>query len=673
MTLTSKHVDVPRNKGYSYCRLAWLAYSVLLFSLFQNVTMVMALKGHRGQAMWVWEFSNDIVQQIADQRITANLDDLIQFCHQHSIGKVYLSATKRNLNGPSPSIVIPQYYASWETIISTLHSQDIKVESLMGKADWLMPNNGFLVDCNQAQLTSPKEDRQYGLNVLEGVLQYQQQTALNNRFDAIHFDIEIQTLENFFDPEDCTPTSEKDRVQWYWEFIQQAKSARLDAGFDSSSLPFDWDISMLYDEPGHASTPHTHEGVEKPAWQHMFDSFERITFMTYQDRSRYIVQQLTAELAYLDQHPSAPLVWFSHEFQTTFRGLDLADVGLANEDIATMITLRQHVQAVMQDRPYFQGWALHCYDNEDHSGGQYPTWLESHLPYSVPKSIDFVASGDRKLIPTNSSEPIVNPVYVRLRIRAHHDYQYFGFSFQQMMSLFIIGRGYGKESHLEALRDISEDAYDGLAPVVWWYFGHTMWWTTAQGAFPTVQENGLCWANPATASDPHVGVERDLILEQDEPYRIILAYNAETIEGEFFTGTIQASSNQRRGTSFDDPIIVDLYLDQVPDYSIIGAPHLNHAILLYDTDGDGTPDEEEIWAGTNPYDDATRQPIESFVSSTAPAPPAPPTIHTTSPSPAASISPVSFVEVLKSSGFGYNQWHQYAWFSCCFGATILFL
>lgn len=87
-------------------------------------------------------------------------------------------------------------------------------------------------------------------------------------------------------------------------------------------------------------------------------------------------------------------------------------------------------------------------------------------------------------------------------------------------------------------------------------------------AFPSVRDPGLCWAKPAISDNPHVGVERVLILEQDVPYRFFLVYNAPEIEGHFFKGTIRATlkDDNAAGASFDDPIVIGLYLDEVVNY-----------------------------------------------------------------------------------------------------------
>ena len=688
-----------------------LAKKLILVTLMMFT--LMSSTAQAGHGMWVWGKTQEALNN------TAKAQEIVDFCNKNNITVVYLNAGD-NIVGN---------YAAWESFIERFHLNGIAVEALLGTADWLMPARGWDPPANNF-LNKP--DRADGLEKVEAVLAYQAAANSLHAFDAMHFDIEIQTLgcakydlglldgmnlaavpetveamedydgrviiarlndqaplnilfrfipeggggptDYFYsdnphaddydpdiaqllayidieagspwnlahlsdeakqsilhdaksltyhcpnDPDDGALTTEEDRVRWYLEFIESVKAARSSYGFDGNNLPFNWDINMSYDLPNHASIDYTYNGATKPAWQHLFDQFDCITFMTYADRTRFIADALEAELIYIDTLlnyidtlTSCGSVRFAHEFQRYFRGIDLADEGLHNEDYLTVVNLRQNVDSLMVNRPYYHGWALHAYDNEDSSNGQLTDWLTSNTPFDYPTSMTFTPTGDRKTIPQNTTETIDKPVYVRLKIKADPKLEYTevfppghrweGQSKQvrNMISLLILGRGYASEDDLDANRaDIS---YDGIAPKGWYFFNDMMWWTDSTATWPQVRDKGVAWANPATTANPHEGVQRNVVLQEGEIYRLIVSYHNENgINGEFIStslGTLNPEGAE--GDSFADPVEIDIYLGAEPNYGTAGEPHLNNSYVIQDSDLDGVSNGTEIQFGTDPF------------------------------------------------------------------------
>ncbi len=574
-----------------------------------------------GDAMWVWQEAKDII--LSDTRDDApHLDRLIDFSQTNHIDTVFISIQYRNPSGRDPSLLAPPHQEMWSHVLSRLHAAGIRVQALVGKADWLMPHVGGTSGWDLCDNTteSEKEDRQYALTLIEEILAYQSAHRANpaTLFDALHFDLEIQTLEGTQDPEDpdCTSTTEADRIRWYLEFIESVTGIRSSAGFSKERLPFEWDMSMRSNRVGHASETvlypsvvNPEELVEKPAWQHFFDRFEQISFLTYSDRVRFVTEGMSDELAYLDGMPSLgltpPRVRFSTEFQARFRDNNLLDEGFANENYHTYVNYRLNLDSIMTDRSYFLGWALHTYDNIFPEDGQYPDWLEANSPFQYPDVVRFQSFGPPLNVPTNQTESVADPVYFRLQIKAHPKFAYRGFAFRDMISLYVSGHGYGSEAQLKNIRfDDGSPGYDGIAPTAWWYFSQTMWWNTDVEPWPEVRERGLTWANPATLNSPDLGVQRQLLLEAGKNYRFIVAVTTSSENGitdEFLSVSVKARNPEGPvGDSFASPVEMFLYLDDVDDYATPLAAHNNRAEIVFDSDGDGLTDANELVHGTDP-------------------------------------------------------------------------
>ncbi len=594
-------------------------------------------------AMWVWERATESIIEGPDR--DAELQKLLDFCAENFIDEIYMSVLKVNPNNPDaqqPSMLIPANEARWEQVLAALHDAGIRVEALSGKGDWLMPTGLWTTPPLNFPL---KEDRGYGLGVLDDILQYQSdhQGSPQQQFDGVHLDIEIQTLvpddpnpgddtfELYPDPRHAEEEiDELKRIGFFLQFIDQVVAARTAAGYDPLNLPFNWDISMNYDlgpsasAPGHASLsidyPDADGGgnVTKPAWQHIFDRLERIAFLTYSDRIRPIAAQMKRELAYVAALAIPPLVRFSFEFQDRFRNNNLASVGLGNEDRLAYINLRQNADALMIGRDYYAGWAMHTYDNINANNGDYQTWVNDNPPMAYPPAglEDFESSDAAITLPTRplGSQDITDPVYVRLKLQADPGYVYTsGFSVRSMMSLVPIGYGYASEADLENLNQEANPAndpnrwYDGAAPVGWFYFKRPLmrWWRPGVVNDPTetsdneLVSEGVCWPNPATAQDPQLGVERDIVLQRDEFYRFVLIYNGPTGAGILEFASVPLCGLAPPDNSPNNPLEVRIVLGELANLASLDLEHSNTSVTIVDNDGDELLDVQEMLMGTD--------------------------------------------------------------------------
>lgn len=577
----------------------------------------------RNDSMWVWERAiEDIIGRVGSDPLNeAKLNELINFCYQEDIGTVYISALAKNSDAQDYSLIIPENYAKWRTVIKRLRNNGILVEPALGKADWLMPANGWASGNNSSLPTSiaiAKEDRGFALSVVDDVLAYQQAYAgdPSSLFHGLHMNIEIQTLElqlqdgsttyTVYNPGNNQPLTFSDRVQWNLEFIEEVDLRRSNAGLDAGNFRVTWTANMNYDAANHAGFTYTYQGVTKQAWQHLFDNFEGIVFMTYQDRVRFITEQMNVELLYLDSlGNNAPKVRFASEFQEFFRGQDKNNISFWNEDFLTYLNLRMNIESVMKKRSYYEGWAIHPYDNEVEADKQFPDWIEDKRLVSLP-SVPFEQSGNIITVTGNAAEPIAeaDKVYARLKIKAHHSYDFVpntNFGIGTLTTLVPVGYGYCSEATLNALYDVDGNGlsrYDGFAPYSAWYFYNNIKWFPNHTS-TSLKADGVAWENPATATFPDRGVVRDIALKEGEDYRLIIYYNDGVSQVSDFM-TVLVRAHKPSGNSAANPVEITLYMDEVSNYAADYSSHNNGSVVIYDSDGDGLSDSREFIEGTDP-------------------------------------------------------------------------
>ena len=581
-----------------------------------------------GDAMWVW--LNGSLNALNNQ--TAR-DDLINFCSQHHINELFVSADTIGDN---------TLVTQWENLLSELHANGIRVEALIGNADWLMAPGGWDEEWNDEE----KNDRDFAIDVneddglVDNLLNYQaaHTSDPSQMFDGIHFDIEMNELKDcsvkpcvdWIDPTGPQPPNhtfvdKEVRVTWFLEFIDAVHQARTTKGFTAEELPINWDIARNCEDPENAGFPLEYpagSGDERPGWQHILNRLDRITFLTYVDRVRFAVDSMQTELEYIKGMADPPLIRYSFEFQEKFRSELLSGESLYQEDYLTFINMIHNLESIMDIHSLFRGFALHAYDNEVPADNDYRTWVQdtNQSSFDYPNTISFVPTGAIITIPPSDQDPmtgteiIENPVYVRLKIKAHPKYlpDNSDNSLKKMISIVPVGWGYATEASLANLVNVNNkpENYTGITPNPWWYYAHVRWWPNpASSEWPEVEQLGVCWENPANTSNTNDGVVRDIILDEGESYRFIVAYNGDAlndIEGNFLSkGTVAINPPGSLGDSFNDPVEITLYLGEIQNYDDDkdmngnALVHNNDSVVVIDSDHDGLVDGKETLIGTS--------------------------------------------------------------------------
>lgn len=544
-----------------------------------------------GHSIWIKEY--------AQQMITDPLavDEVVNFCLENNIQVVYLFVGE---------LIVPANYVQWEFVLEKLHAYGVEVEALLDNTDWLMPTGGW----TSANNFPEKQDRSDGLLEVGKVLDYQNAhtSSPKQSFDAIHFSINVDSLDSFNDPADGQQVTSQDLIGWYLDFIADVKSIRAGYGAIASSIPFHWDINTSTEDVVSIDYEYPAGGTLKEAWKHLIDQFDQVTLITSLDGIRDYFSNIQDEMDYIDGLANQPGVRLYNEFRSQGQGNNLIDTGFSNEDYLTVANFRLNIESIYGNKSYFKGWALYTYDDPNNTDGSFPSWLASNTPFTYPESMDFVPDGNRKEIPKSSIAVFDKPVYVRLNIKAHPDLEYVNSpDFRNMISFVPIGSGYASENDLVGLNTIVNASYDGIAPTVWWYYPYINWWGAANTSVmaPQLLSRGVCWANPATQANPDLGVEREIVLNEGDEYRFIVAYNRHPggISEEYFSinlGVINPPGSTK-GDSFDDPVEIDIYLDYDPNYGTANSPKPNHSFVIHDTDMDGTSDGQEAVFGLNPF------------------------------------------------------------------------
>ena len=553
-------------KGRSFFPAVFVLNRVGFVLGFSFLTLFSADIAH-GDAMWVWRNIDVVVD--AEER-----NKLVQFCRSNNIDSVFLHVnSSSNLYNPNDP---------WADTIGALHDADIEVEALMGRVGWLMP-----ADDPRTNLVF--QNRSHATNLFTNIMDYQaSQSDPRHRFDGFNFDIEMDTWIDLYP---TITVTESNRVEWFFEIISEFKDIRASYGYDGHSLPFNWDISMAYD-----ATDGHHAGLEvddpdgvtgmKPAWQHFFDRFERITFMSYSDRHGHLMNNLRPELEYLREMRNPPEIRMAMEYQIWPSGL----ATMEDEDFHTVANMRLNIDSAMQRTGFYKGWAHHAYDGVMLSG--YKKFLEDHSP-TYPTTMAFTPALTEMEIPP--SEDIQSPVWFKLQIRAHQNYvpePNHTNDDRGNITLLPVGRGYADPD------DLATVPYDGVAPTVWWYYNSDQeirWWDGGASS----RDVGVSWENPAVSGVTR-GVVRHMQMEEGLRYRLVVAYvGIEGVLGRHFSIPVVAvNPDGPKGDSKQNPVVIDLYLDDI--ILANNAQHLNHSIAVFDNDFDGLTDGQEQAYRTDP-------------------------------------------------------------------------
>jgi len=544
--------------------------------------MQLAPYTHKGDGLWIW--GNIDVLNDADPQ-----EDLFTFIEENDISEVYIAVHlgegKDNLiglEGPQTS----DHFPRWQKLIKRLHQAGLTVEALVGDTDWLMPSGGWETEQNKSN--SARSDRSEAIDMARSVYHYNLSVSdPETRFDGLQFDVEI----NWFDDGSVyTPEGERMtpgvQTEYFLELMDQVAAARAEAGLNKEDIYISWVIYSDKNAPRFCGVDvlwPKDNGTLKPGWKHALDRMEKVIFMTYfdhdrADQLRTVIGEMEAEINYLDTLEEPPAVRYAFEFQGKFRIHNLLRISLWNEDKLTLANQKQVYSAQFMNRPYFEGFAMHCYDNQDLDYGDYRTWLEKNRAEAYPQSMTSEVTAPPITIPAQDAilDRYATHFHLRLNIKADPSFAHAGgkHDLRNMIALIPIGLGYAGESHLAMLGN----HYDGVAPLHWNYYTRLESWWDATPIFPQeLVEKGLSWPNPATAETPHPAVARDLVLIPGEKYRFIVTYNDPAgISSAFHTFALEVPLPFTGwGDSANTPAQMDVFLGKTLNYD---QPYQSHRI-----------------------------------------------------------------------------------------------
>jgi hypothetical protein len=540
-----------------------------------------------GDGLWIWG-NLDVLGDLEQQ------DELFSFIEANDISEVYIAAHLGEgvddlfaVDGPQAD----DHFPNWQRLIKRCHAAGLTVEALVGDTDWLMPSGGWEAEKNKS--IRHRSGREQAIKVARSVYNYNRSvTDPAARFDGLQFDVEINWFDdgNLYTPEGRRMTP-KVQTEYFLELIDQVAAARTAAGLSKEDIYISWVIYSDMDAPRFCGIDvlwPKENGTVKLGWKHALDRMEKILFMTYfdhdrADQLRTVIGEMQAELSYLDAMEDAPPVRYAFEFQRKFRVHNLLRISLWNEDKLTLANQKQVYSAQFINRPYFEGFAMHCYDNQNLDYGDYRTWLGKHREETYPQSMKSEGEAppvslpaDRALLGTHE-----NPFFLRLNIKADPAFSHSGSDQdpRNMIALLPVGPGYAGESDLATLGD----SYDGVAPMRWNdYLKLNAWWDSAAIRPADLIERGLAWPNPASEEAPDQAVARDLVLIPGEAYRFLVFYNdPRGISSAFHSFALEVPApDQGWGDSADAPAQIDVYLGQTLNLDQPREPHLIQSFVI---------------------------------------------------------------------------------------------
>ena len=100
---------------------------------------------------------------------------------------------------------------------------------------------------------------------------------------------------------------------------------------------------------------------------------------------------------------------------------------------------------------------------------------------------------------------------------------------------------------------------------------------------------------------------RDVIVEAHKRYRFIVTYNYKDDKNyeRFFSFALSAAIDPNLGTgsSFANPMEINVYLNPNALDNEVGAAHFNGSLFTHDSDLDGMDDGAEYALGLDPFDE----------------------------------------------------------------------
>ncbi len=246
------------------------------------------------QALWVWRAAGILDSPRARQR-------LLDTCHTQGVNRLFLSLNKRLLRSFSQDTTLHSFVADLQTA-------GVRVAALMGDPHWVHESN------RQALLQNIKQFITDNFALPE-----------SSRLDAIHLDIEPQTLDEW-------PTSRVDLLDELATTITAVKATIEASGH---KLALEVDLPLFFDK------------VDAGSFIKIIRAADMITLMAYQRTAAgSIMKAVEDEIRCLAQQQTPFLI-----------GLNIKDFERPDDLDATKTKIRRQLDS----NPWFGGFAIHDY------------------------------------------------------------------------------------------------------------------------------------------------------------------------------------------------------------------------------------------------------------------------------------------------------------------------
>lgn len=238
------------------------------------------------RAMWVWGKSTDIV-------LDKNENDRAEFFSfvsaPHGISSASISTVFMSID---PSIILNKP-AKVREFIADAHSRGLNVQLLAGEKEWGLT------------MTNPSTNKPYNqpaIDLLNIIFSYNSQSMPEEKFDAVHYDVEphtISELDQIYDIYGKLYTSDTDWTQIFSQYLDSM--AQLRSLCNASGLPFGVDIARFY-------------GTQ------VQDKVDFITLMDYTIRTDSALSSALDRLVYADSKGYSQSVYVGFEtMQVTWK------------------------------------------------------------------------------------------------------------------------------------------------------------------------------------------------------------------------------------------------------------------------------------------------------------------------------------------------------------------
>ena len=253
------------------------------------------------RALWVWkpEFLKN----------PSELDSLLAFAARRRIGAIFLSAHTDWL------LRQPQLY---RRLLRRSHAQGISVQALAGEPEWLLPDH-----------------RAGAAAFLEALGEYDRRSRPQERFDALHLDVEPQSLPQW-------KAGERNAVAArYLEFLDWVlRQAQPQA------LPLAVDVPVSFNQLAVGSTPLI-AGI--------FDRADQVVVMAYKDTPEKVMEASREEMGSADA--AGKKLWVGISADPAHLP-SRSPGGPAESDLEAIAA---PVEAAFGRHPAFLGLAIHDY------------------------------------------------------------------------------------------------------------------------------------------------------------------------------------------------------------------------------------------------------------------------------------------------------------------------